>query len=315
MNRVCASPRAKVNLGLEILGRRADGLHEIRTVLQTIDLADEMIVERAERISLVVEGLYRVEAGPSNLVMQAASALAARLPGLGARITLRKRIPAGAGLGGGSSDAAATLMALDRLWGLDADPGLLYELARGLGADVPFFLYGGTCLAVGRGDEVLPLPDGPAWSLIVAWCGEGLSTREIYASLPSPLTRPRIPSSMKGFTPVPPVRGAPGEGRSPDRGSAGVAPAASPPDVHNDLESAAFQRLPGLQALKARLLESGAVAAAMTGSGSAVFGLYPSSEGLERKAASLARGGVATFVCHTLSRDAYRRSLFERSQT
>ena len=143
---------AKINLGLRVLGRHEDGYHEIRTTLQTIDLADEILLEEDAALSLSVVGPRAVPAGESNLVLRAARALAERHPGFGARITLHKSVPAGAGLGGGSSNAAATLLGLDRLWGLDADPGILYSIARHLGMDVPFFLYCGTCLAVGRVD-------------------------------------------------------------------------------------------------------------------------------------------------------------------
>ena len=332
--RVVAACCAKINLGLRVLGRRPDGFHEIQSVLQTIDLCDELVLESDSGLSLTVEGRYVVPADESNLVMKAARALSRRYPGRGARMVLRKSIPAGSGLGGGSSNAAAALLALARLWGLDADPGLLYSIASSLGSDVPFFLYGGTCLALGRGDEVMPMPDGPSWSVVVVWPGLELSTREVYAGLPAvvrtttglpaPLTMPRNLSSMKGFVPGHPelpdgkVVGslqaeAPGHatgqrGRAA-RGSGEV------PDVENDLEGIAFLKVPALKRLKDRLLGSGAVAAALTGSGSAVFGLYPSPRGTEKAAASLATGGSVAFVCRTLSRDAYGLNLFQRSQT
>ncbi|HEY3176082.1 MAG TPA: 4-(cytidine 5'-diphospho)-2-C-methyl-D-erythritol kinase [Candidatus Polarisedimenticolia bacterium] len=322
MQRLEVSSFAKVNLGLKVLGCRADGYHEVRTVLQTIDLADHLSFEQAPELSMRVEGTYRVAGDESNLVMRAARALSERFPGHGARILLRKSIPPGAGLGGGSSNAAATLLALGRLWGLDADPGLLYALARGLGSDVPFFLYGGTCLGLGRGDEIFPLPDPPERSLIVAWPGVELSTAAVYAGLPLALTSRRILSSMKGFLPGTPVRASRDEAMSPAGGPAGAGPAAmespgggnpSPPAVENDLEETAFGMLPALRRLKDRLVDSGAVAAAMSGSGSAVFGMFPSSKGIDKLAGSLATGETVTFVCRTLSRDAYRVKLFQRT--
>jgi 4-diphosphocytidyl-2-C-methyl-D-erythritol kinase len=151
---------AKINLSFEVIGRRDDGFHEVRTVLQAIDLADVVEVEAADEIRLTVEpvGAVPVE---GNLVLRAAVALreATGVAG-GAAITLAKRIPVAAGLGGGSSDAAATLLGLRRLWGVDRDKSVVYRIAAGLGSDVPFFLRGGTAIGSGKGDalELLPMP-------------------------------------------------------------------------------------------------------------------------------------------------------------
>lgn len=326
MSRVEVSSFAKINLGLRVLGRRDDGYHEIRTTLQSIDLSDHLVFEEtagSAGLSLRVEGRYPVPADDSNLALRAARALSERYPGRGARIQLNKSIPPGSGLGGGSGNAATTLLALDRLWGLQADPGLLYSIARGLGADVPFFLYGGACLGLGRGDEVFPLPDLPEWTVLVAWPGVGLSTAEVYAGLPFTLTSTRILSSMKGFLPRVPVRADRDDGQTQGSGLAMADPVGghagegvpAPPEVDNDLETTAFRMLPALRRLKERMLDSGGAAVAMSGSGSAVFGLFPSSKGIDRVAGSLATGGTAVFVCRTLSRDAYRLKLFERSRT
>ena len=151
---------AKVNLSFEVLGKRDDGFHEIRTVLQAIDLADVVEIEEADELSLRVDpaGAVPVE---GNLVMRAAEALrAATWTKAGAAITLTKRIPVAAGLGGGSSDAAVTLLGLRRLWSVDYDKSAIYRIAASLGADVPFFLRGGTAIGSGKGDalELLPLP-------------------------------------------------------------------------------------------------------------------------------------------------------------
>ncbi len=305
---------AKINLGLSVLGPRRDGYHEVRTVLQAIDLADHLTFEEASSLSLRVLGGYPAPQDDTNLVMKAARSFAERYPGRGARITVSKSIPSGAGLGGGSSNAAATLMALDRLWGLEADPGLLYSVARALGTDVPFFLFGGACLAVGRGDEVLPLPDLAPWHVIVLWPGVSLSTRDVYAGLSGSLTTNPILSSMKGFVPDPGGRTARDPGTSPDKKDEGE-DELPPPEVTNDLEVIAFQKLPVLRRLKERLIDSGAAAAAMTGSGSAVYGLYRLRKGIEKVAASLATDTTAAFTCRTLTREAYRLNLFERSRT
>jgi 4-diphosphocytidyl-2-C-methyl-D-erythritol kinase len=174
--RVTSLAPAKVNWTLEVLRRRSDGYHEVRTLLQTIGLCDRITVSPAAELELVVRGPTaepaRALAGvpPSeNLVYRAASLLRDRAAGgpSGVRIELEKVIPVGAGLGGGSSDAAAVLRALERLWALHLPADGLARLGAQLGADVPFFLFGGTALARGRGDEVMPLPDVPSQRLLL----------------------------------------------------------------------------------------------------------------------------------------------------
>jgi 4-diphosphocytidyl-2-C-methyl-D-erythritol kinase len=157
---------AKVNWTLEVLGKRPDGYHEVRSVMQTIDLCDTITLERADGISLTLAGDAAALAAlpvEDNLAFRAAVRLRDRAGGApGARITIEKRIPASAGLGGGSSDAAATLRGLRALWRLDIAEGELATIAAGLGSDVPFFLRGGTAIASGRGEVVEPLPDAVA---------------------------------------------------------------------------------------------------------------------------------------------------------
>lgn len=159
---------AKVNLCLEVLGKRSDGYHEIATVIQAIDLADELTVDPAETVSL--ECSVPALSGPDNLVLRAANLLRQETGSKdGARITLNKMIPLAAGLGGGSSNAAATLVALDRLWSLTLSIEELTEIGAALGSDVPFFLQSnGTALATGRGDHVEPLPGAPqGWAVLL----------------------------------------------------------------------------------------------------------------------------------------------------
>jgi 4-diphosphocytidyl-2-C-methyl-D-erythritol kinase len=151
---------AKVNLSFEVIGRRDDGFHEVRTVLQAIDLTDEVEIDEAPEISLTVEPAGAVPVR-ENLVVRAAEALREAVGpsgASGAAITLHKRIPVAAGLGGGSSDAAAALLGLRRLWGVDGDMSLIYGIAASLGSDVPFFLRGGTAIGRGRGDVLDSLP-------------------------------------------------------------------------------------------------------------------------------------------------------------
>jgi 4-diphosphocytidyl-2-C-methyl-D-erythritol kinase len=273
-----------------------------------------MEFSKARSLSLQVNGDYPVPADGTNLVMRAALKISERFPGLGARIRLTKRIPPGSGLGGGSSNAAVTLLGLDRLWETDSDPGLLHSMAQELGSDVPFFLYGGACLGLGRGDLVLPLPDRPDCKVLVVWPGSPLSTEEVYRS--TPLTRGRILSSMRDFLPegsgrVGPLEGVLRGGELGDCTATGTSV-----DVANDLEEAAFAKVPVLRHLKEELIASGAFAAAMTGSGSAAFGLFPESSPVDRLASSLAVSGGAVFVCKTQTREAYRRNLlqFQRSE-
>lgn len=177
------SAPAKVNLGLEVVGRRPDGYHDLVTILQTIELADRLRFELASELTLASD--HGALASSDNLVWRAAQALRSEA-GLreGARITLEKKIPVAAGLGGGSSDAAATLVALNQLWGLDWDQGRLQAIARQLGADVAFFVRGGTQLATGRGDELTPLPTPALWLVIAplsAPCRD--KTQRLYRAL------------------------------------------------------------------------------------------------------------------------------------
>jgi len=181
---------AKINLTFEVLGRRPDGYHEVRTVLLTLDLADLVLLSRADRLSLVVEGAagaLATEPPDQNLAFRAAAALrnAARCQ-QGALIRLQKRVPIAAGLGGGSSDAAAVLRGLNVLWGLSLSAERLASVAASLGSDVPFFLHCGAALASGRGEHVTPLPDPPALRLLLLAPGgpaRVAKTASMYAQL------------------------------------------------------------------------------------------------------------------------------------
>jgi 4-diphosphocytidyl-2-C-methyl-D-erythritol kinase len=173
---------AKVNLHLQVVGRRSDGFHELRTLFAAIGLWDDIEVEEA------TPGVIEVETAPAgciaegrdNLVRRAAELLRRRCaPRCGARLALTKRIPVAAGLGGGSSDAAGTLVALNRLWGAIAPAEDLAGMAGELGSDVPFFLHGGVAWGVGRGSDLTTLPDLPPYWLVVV-SGDAVSTAEVY---------------------------------------------------------------------------------------------------------------------------------------
>ena len=185
--KVHLSAPAKVNLTLEVLGKRGDGYHEICTILQTVALSDLVTLGPADDLSLALSGEAGSLAGEpaeTNLAYRAAAALREQR---GARIVLEKRVPVATGLGGGSSDAAAVLRGLHDLWGLlSISDEALAAIAAELGSDVPFFLRGGSALASGRGDVLAPLPDGPPQRLVIAWperAGPADKTARMYAVL------------------------------------------------------------------------------------------------------------------------------------
>lgn len=281
---------AKINLALRVLKPRPDGYHELRTVYQTIALADELEFRyRAGRRSVL-----RVESHPEispNLVERAAALLLekGRLRGE-LHIRLRKRIPIGAGLGGGSSDAAAVLLTVPVLAGLRMAPEQLLELAARLGSDVPFFLYGGRALGIGRGCEVYPLPErGRSWCAVLA-PKVRVATAEAYAALGRTLTPAAETPIMNSFQSW--------------IWSQDTFAAKQPvlPDG-NDFEPVIFRRHPSLARLKRRLLALGARGASLSGSGSAIFGLFET-----RQQAEGARSAAADlFVVPTISRAEYRR--------
>jgi len=201
---------AKLNLTLEVLGQRPNGWHEICSIMQTIDLADELTLQEAQDLELFLDcsslpawdGLRTFSLRPEdNLAYRAAMLLREATPGRpGAKIWLKKHIPSAAGLGGGSSDAAAVLRGLNRLWRLSLDPAELTELGAKLGADVPFFLHGGTCLVEGLGERVTPLPPlPPCWAvLLLPPLVIPEKTHTLYSRLkPSHYTRGQFTKALK----------------------------------------------------------------------------------------------------------------------
>jgi 4-diphosphocytidyl-2-C-methyl-D-erythritol kinase len=245
---------AKLNLSLEVLGRRADGYHDLATLFQTVGLADELYLAPADQLSLECD---RAElAGDDNLALRAARALRDHLgTEAGARLTLRKRIPVAAGLGGGSSDAAATIRGLVRLWGAEVGRDELLGLARGLGADVPFLLWGGTALATGVGDELSWLPDPP----------------ERFAVLYTPASGP-ADKTARAYRALP--RAAWSDGAATRAVAAD--PAADLAPAPNAFESVATGLYPDLEAARRRMLAAGAPWARLTGAGPTLFAIMPS---------------------------------------
>ena len=282
---------AKVNLRLEVLGRRADGYHELRTIFQTVSLHDTLVLEtmRQPGIDLRIAGNIQLagEAGRDNLVYRAIADLGREM-GLqrGVRAVLTKRIPVGRGLGGGSSDAAAALVGLLRLTGKRIAGARFLEIASGLGADVAFFLHGGRALGIGRGDEIYPLPDLPRRPVLVVSPHEiAVPTKDAYQWLSQELTNEDGPTKLMRFCAL---------CWSPQGGV-----------LSNDFEAAVFPRYPRLAAIKRELLQQGAAEASLAGSGSAVFGVYQHPAKARRAARAFPKDQV--FLCSTLSRAEHRR--------
>jgi 4-diphosphocytidyl-2-C-methyl-D-erythritol kinase len=289
---------AKINLRLEILGKRPDGFHELRTIFQTVTLKDEVRLESTRKpgIELQVEGNESLASEPveKNLVYRAVEAVRRELgtPD-GVRVALRKGIPAGRGLGGGSSDAAASILGCLRLLRKELPRDRLFEIAAALGADVPFFLEGGRALGIGKGEEIYPLPETPRRHiLIVSPRSIHVPTPDAYHWLNAPqLTNHASDSKLYRFCALAwSLQGSP---------------------LLNDFEEAVFQQHPRLAQIKRDLLQNGATEALLAGSGSAVFGVFPSPAKARRAAVGFPLD--QTFVCETISRDRYRRLIHGRS--
>jgi 4-diphosphocytidyl-2-C-methyl-D-erythritol kinase len=249
---------AKVNYALEVQGLRDDGYHEIRTVMQSVSLADEVEIERAqEGFALRVEP-EGTDTGPleENTVRKAWVALReVSWEELAVRIRLYKRIPSRAGLGGGSADAAATLYGLNYLFELGLDAEVLREVGSRIGADVPFCLVGGTALAEGIGDVLTPLSAPPSHRLVLTKPERGAKTAEIYRAYDA---RPRKMASVE------PVVTAL---RSADLPALACA-------VGNDLEPVTGELVPEVRACREELLRCGALGVAMSGTGTAIYGIF-----------------------------------------
>jgi 4-diphosphocytidyl-2-C-methyl-D-erythritol kinase len=284
--RVRVRALAKINLDLRVLGQRPDGYHELRTIFQTVSLADSLDIAFTPGRKTVVELQDRL-AIADNLVTRAAS-LALDAMHIAGRVEMRlmKRIPMGAGLGGGSSDAAAVLLALPVLAGRNLTLPKLSELAQQLGSDVPFFLLGGAAVGIGRGTELFPLPDGPPQKGVVVAPGVHVNTAQAYRDLSPCLTTKSQENKILSF-----------QSQVWERG-AGELP-------RNDFEAVVFQQHSSLAAIKDRLLRAGASVALMTGSGSALFGLFP-----DRNRISVALqswGAPRAFPISLVTRSRYRR--------
>jgi len=300
-NTITVPAFAKINWHLHVLGKRPDGYHELDTVFQTISLHDSITFAITDdpQITLTCDD-PSLPVDEQNLVWRAAADLQKRAAiKKGARIRLEKRIPAQAGLGGGSSDAAVTLLALAHLWQLSVSEELL-EIAESLGADVPFFFFGGgTVLGMGIGNKIAPLPDLPEKSLLVIKPNANISTRQAYELLNAPaLTTPEpnpiLFSSLANSSFDSLISDA----------------------VRNDLEAVAFQLAPEIERAKKALLKTGARAALLAGSGAAVFGIFDNGDAQERAIQIIElETGWRVFPCRTVGRSHYGAALGAAGET
>jgi len=284
---------AKINWTLDVLFMREDGFHELRTIYQTVSLHDRLHITETEGAIEVVCEDRRVPCGETNLVFKAATLLReAADVRKGARIEIDKRIPVAAGLGGGSSNAGVTLLALASLWKVNVDEAGLIRIAAALGSDVPFFLIGGTALGVGRGEEVYPLEQVQVGELLLVNPGIPVSTRDAYERL-SRLTRSgsalNIPFTLlaaKGIREQPLLTG-------------------------NDLEEAVLAVHPEIAEVKRRLSSLGARQVQMSGSGATVFGIFDNSQMTEHAEAEMRALGCWAQRVRTVDRHEYHATIFQ----
>jgi 4-diphosphocytidyl-2-C-methyl-D-erythritol kinase len=258
-----------------VLGKRPDGYHELRMVMQQIDLCDEITLALTAEPGISVScGRKGVPDGPGNIAWRAAEVLLARAGGTtGVAITINKKIPVAAGLGGGSSDCAAVLRGMNELLGLGLSLENLREIGVPLGADVPFFLFGRTALAEGIGERLSPLAGVPPVWLVLVNPGIAVSTAWVYQNLR--LTAERLLPTLPSF-------------------AGGCADLCA--FLANDLETVTIPRFPVIGEIKERLLAAGAHGALMSGSGPTVFGIFAAEAAARRAAAELARVDAAWFV-------------------
>ena len=279
---------AKLNLSLRVLGKRADGYHLLDSVMVPISLYDEVTVTSVKRkpaarkIGLTVVCQHPlVPSGPRNIAHRAATLLIQRSAAeRDYHIGINKAIPVGAGLGGGSSDAAATLIAMNRLLALKLSPGELKRIAAPLGADVPFFIDARPARARGIGDRLTPIRNFPRLWAVVLYPGFPVSTSSVYRKFTLTLTKPTANTSINSL-----LRSADGLRQL----------------LVNDLEKVTFRRYPKLGLLKENLIREGAIAALMSGSGSSIFGIFTSRQSADKAFRRLRKtGGPQAYLVRVL---------------
>ena len=278
---------AKVNLGLEILRKRKDGYHEIRTLFQSINLYDDIQFSEIRSDEILLDGDDpSIPWSRDNLIFKAASLLKEKcIHSRGVKIQVTKRVPAGRGLGGGSSNAAMTLYALNRMWELCLEKKDLVALGKEIGADVPYFLEGGLCLGSGRGDEITVLPDLEPLFCVLVLPPISIPTASIYQRYQPSLTSTFKESKIIRFL---------------ERREVGL--------LENSLEETVFTLHPQLKAIKNIFQSQGSALSLISGTGSAVFGLFSGVERAKKVAKELIRDNPA-FLVETLPRNRYWKEL------
>ena len=276
---------AKINLTLEVLGKRHDGYHELASIMQTVSLRDEILVSPDESDSATCITDVPELNTPDNLALRAAQLLLPLRLGAhdGAQIVLQKNVPVQAGLGGGSSDGASVLLSLTRAWNLHLSAHQLLELATKLGSDVPFFLTGGTALVSGRGEHVRPLPDMRPFWVVIAKPDKALSTAEVFRTLD-------------------PVEYT--DGQVSDRFAAVISDERRAPFelVHNSLELAACKLVPEVSSLMLAMKRAGAQTVCMSGSGSAIFAPFEDIRNARATFSNIIAEGVNAWLARSVSR-------------
>lgn len=277
---------AKINLSLRITGRRPDGFHDLQTIVQALDLSDRLICTARRGPFEISCKAASVPRDRTNLVWQAAQMLWSASGRDGeprdTHVLLEKAIATRAGLGGGSSDSAAALLALRRLWKLNVTDDRLRTIAVMLGSDVSFFLVGGTALGLGRGEQVYPLADLPRWWVVLAFPPFGIATADAYAWFDEDAANAPPPNL--------PARSL------PDTWLGRLVP------LVNDLEIPVVRRHPAIGALRDRLGSLGALTAGMSGSGSTVFGIFKTSGSARKALRTLWRSGTNALCVRMMDR-------------
>ena len=278
------SARAKINWTLNITGKREDGYHLLESVVQRIALCDRLAIDPSRDLVLRLSGEVPAPEGDDNLVIRAAKLLkeTAGVP-FGARITLEKAIPTGAGLGGGSADAAAALTGLNRFWNCGLSTEALEKIAIRIGADVPYCLHDRPMLMAGVGETLSPLPDLPSLPLVLLRGERSLSTPRIYRDFD--LLPPDPPADTAAA-----IQTIRQNAFGPERNGA----------FGNMLQKPAVLSLPEIGGWIRLLYESGAVFAQMTGSGSCVFGVFPDADRARAAAAALAEKAPVCILTATV---------------
>jgi 4-diphosphocytidyl-2-C-methyl-D-erythritol kinase len=277
---------AKINLGLFILGKRPDGYHDLETLFQMVSLYDTVELESLENgIELVCDD-PKVPTDESNLMIRAARLLQEAVPEktrLGCRMVLKKKIPMGAGLGGGSGNAAGVLVGLNRLWDLQLKPAELSKIATQLGSDIPFFLCAPSAFGQGRGERLTPLQPSKKFHVILAFPRVSMATAEVYQALNFDLTKnsKNINILREFFS-------------QSNIASLGA-------HLHNDLEPIVIERLPVVASIKQKLNSLNADGTLLSGSGSAVFGIFENSKKAQEAYARCCEEDWDTFLTETVS--------------